>query len=160
MASPPNTPADGVEQTGVDRGCGPSTERYHPYDQANAKRKPPRKVWHHALEKPLFTMLELTTLGTPQRRPIYQASLEAHIDSLGPDFFPVDLKELEPLKGLHAKTCKGMVVGLHHDIWEAHERLLELQRTVGAMPVLIKLIVDFFDIAERGTGKSVVRPSR
>ncbi|KAJ7487672.1 hypothetical protein B0H11DRAFT_2230405 [Mycena galericulata] len=70
------------------------------------------------------------------RRPIYIASLEAHIDrlhmqlmGLGADFFPVPLKDLNALKGLNTKTCKGMVSGLQHDIWQAHERLLELQRT-------------------------------
>ncbi|KAJ7706107.1 hypothetical protein B0H17DRAFT_1192644 [Mycena rosella] len=61
-------------------------KRYHPYDRATVKRrqkdKTGRRMWTHALEKPLFNILELTTLGQTQRRPIYIASLEAHIDRL------------------------------------------------------------------------------
>ncbi|KAJ6604721.1 hypothetical protein DFH09DRAFT_319440 [Mycena vulgaris] len=115
-------------------------ERYHPYEQGNEKRrhkdKTPRRIWNHALEKPLFNQLELTILGQTQRRPIYIASLEAHIDrlhaqlsGLGPQFYPVAEKELESLKGLNMKTCKGMVAGLQNDISHARERLLELQRS-------------------------------
>ncbi|KAJ7110146.1 hypothetical protein C8R44DRAFT_884140 [Mycena epipterygia] len=141
--TPPPDPVVALspELTRLDRTCPSSTERHHhPYDHAkenkDSKEKPPRKAWNHALEKPLFNFLELTTLGAPQRRPIYIASLEAHIDrlhtqllSLGPDLYPVDLKELDALKGLNAKICKGLLAGFHYDISLAQGRLLELQRS-------------------------------
>ncbi|KAF7339411.1 Zinc/cadmium resistance protein [Mycena sanguinolenta] len=138
--SEPHTP---MSASSVDRGS-PSTGRYQPYDRANGKRrkttlgpKTSRKIWSHAFEKTLFNVTELTTLGVTQRRPIYVASLEAHIDrlhsqlrELGMQFFPVTSEELGSahLKGLHATACKGMVSSLHHDIMQAHGRLLELQR--------------------------------
>ncbi|KAJ7103464.1 hypothetical protein B0H15DRAFT_214695 [Mycena belliarum] len=128
------------ESPGLHRACNTGHEKCHPYNRANPgtrqKDRSPRRIWTHALEKPLFTILELTTLGQTQRRPIYIASLEAHIDSLhvqlsglGPDFHPVNENELLSLKGLNAKTCKAMVAGLQNDIAQAHERLLELQRS-------------------------------
>ncbi|KAJ6575189.1 hypothetical protein B0H19DRAFT_1254782 [Mycena capillaripes] len=130
------------ESPGPDRESSPGTERYHPYHNAKARPKgksPPksnRRMWNHALERPLFNILELTTLGLTQRRPIYIASLEAHIDrlhtqllSLGTEYFPIDLVELEHLKGLNSKICKAMIASLHNDIMHARERLLELQRS-------------------------------
>ncbi|KAJ6503480.1 hypothetical protein C8R47DRAFT_969249 [Mycena vitilis] len=72
---------------GPDRPSNPRSERHHPYDKpaktgTKTSPKSNRKMWHHALERPLFNIMELTTLGSPQRRPIYIASLEAHIDRL------------------------------------------------------------------------------
>ncbi|KAJ7293647.1 hypothetical protein C8J57DRAFT_1269572 [Mycena rebaudengoi] len=108
-----------------------TNERYHPYDQ----KPKSRKQWPHALEKPLFNLLELTTLGAPNRRPIYIASLEAHIDrlhtqllSLGPQFYPVTTSELDEYKGLNTKTCKSMVSGFQCDITRTEKQLLELER--------------------------------
>ncbi|KAJ7925853.1 hypothetical protein B0H13DRAFT_1862673 [Mycena leptocephala] len=161
-SSEPRTPVSvSSESPGPDRAdqAGDrSTERYHPYGKrmkkGERKQKTPksnRRMWKHALEKPLFNSLELSELGITQRRPIYIASLEAHIDrlhtqllSLGHAFFPIAMSELDHLKGLNTKTCKvspvilwewkltppkAMVASLHNDIMQAHERLLELQRT-------------------------------
>ncbi|KAJ7181730.1 hypothetical protein C8R43DRAFT_869904 [Mycena crocata] len=130
-SSEPVTPVSPTSSGGRDRD-EPSNEKYHPYGQE--KRKP-RKKWNHALEKPLFNILELTTLGGPNRRPIYIASLEAHIDRLhvqlaGLGIQSVPMHELESLKGLNAKTCRAMVTGLQNDLSNAHERLLKLQRSV------------------------------
>ncbi|KAJ7361665.1 hypothetical protein DFH08DRAFT_952191 [Mycena albidolilacea] len=140
-SSEPRTPSSG--SSGSDRGS-PSTERYHPYGGEKRKKakttakptKTNRKIWPCAHEKALFNIWELTELGVTQRRPIYVASLEAHIDrlhaqlaGLGPEFFPVDMEELERLKGLNAKTCKTMIASLHNNLMQDHERLLELQRT-------------------------------
>ncbi|KAJ7492554.1 hypothetical protein FB451DRAFT_538213 [Mycena latifolia] len=140
VLTPSSLVSPSPELAGLDRASYSGPKKYHPYDRANAKRqqkdKSPRRMWTHALEKPLFNMLELTTLGQTQRRPIYIASLEAHIDSLhiqltglGPEFYPVGEKELDYLKGLNSKTCKGMVAGLQNDISQGCERLLELQRS-------------------------------
>ncbi|KAJ6519896.1 hypothetical protein C8R45DRAFT_39956 [Mycena sanguinolenta] len=137
--SEPRTPMSA--SSGAGRGS-PSTGRYKPYERANGKKrkttpKSSRKIWSHAFEKSLFNVMELTNMGVTHRRPIYVASLEAHIDrlhiqlrGLGMQFFPVTSEELgsAQLKGLHATTCKGMVSSLHHDIMQAHGRLLELQR--------------------------------
>lgn len=73
----------------------------HPYARLYAKTQDGkrRKIWNHALEKSLFSTYELygpsrlvsychesysprSSLGAPQRRTIYMASLEAHIDRL------------------------------------------------------------------------------
>ncbi|KAG6850496.1 hypothetical protein H0H93_012497 [Arthromyces matolae] len=56
----------------------------HPYARLYAKKDEVkrRKIWNHALEKSLFTPFEISTIGAPQRRTIYIASLEAHIDKL------------------------------------------------------------------------------
>ena len=61
-------------------------------------------------------------MGTPHRRTIYIASLEAHVDrlhaqmiSLG--FFPVDFEKLEPFKGLNSKTAK---VSIHRPLQRPH----------------------------------------
>ncbi|KAJ7038128.1 hypothetical protein C8F04DRAFT_1256156 [Mycena alexandri] len=137
------------EWSGPDRAAAatPRTQAgryYHPYSHPNAKAQPqrpkpptkyPRRLWNHALEKPLFSGLELTTLGVPQRRPIYVASLEAHIDrmhtqllSLGSEYYPVPLPELDSFIGLNSKTCKGMIAGLQNDLAFARDRLLDLQQ--------------------------------
>ena len=51
------------------------------------------------------------TLGTPHRRTIYLASLEAHTDRLHSqmlvhDLYPCHIEELEPFQGLNCKTAK------------------------------------------------------
>ncbi|KAJ7169949.1 hypothetical protein C8R46DRAFT_1217569 [Mycena filopes] len=76
-----------------------------------------------------------------QRRPIYISSLEAHIDrlhnqllGLGLQYYPVPLLELDTFIGLNAKTAKGMIAGLEHDLSRARERLLELQVAVSKVP--------------------------
>lgn len=121
----------------------------HPYARLFAKKDEVkrRKIWNHALEKFFFTPYELSvpfhlhftpvalslslyssTLGAPQRRTVYIASLEAHIDKLHSrliewaititslifnsnhhssiGFFPVKFSELDPFKGLNSKTAK------------------------------------------------------
>jgi hypothetical protein len=73
----------------------------HPYARLYAKKEEAkrRKIWNHALEKSIFSTLELlvqslffcvsflddglsSTMGAPHRRSIYVASLEAHVDRL------------------------------------------------------------------------------
>ena len=58
-----------------------------------------------------MTQLYRATLGTPHRRTIYSASLEAHIDRLhsqllGYDLFPVNVEDLSMYKGLNCKIAK------------------------------------------------------
>ncbi|KAJ7631015.1 hypothetical protein FB45DRAFT_1028175 [Roridomyces roridus] len=108
-----------------------SKPRHHPYQ----KRKSDRKQWNHGtLERLLFSPTELWALTNSQRRPVYQASLEAHVDrlhaqldSLGPGFFPVDKEEFKSLTGLKVKACKNLVIGLEHDVAAEHKKLLVLQ---------------------------------
>lgn len=50
-------------------------------------------------------------MGAPQRRTIYTASLEAHVDRLHKQLeecqlFPVMPQQLEPYRGLNSKTAK------------------------------------------------------
>ncbi|KAJ7786392.1 hypothetical protein B0H16DRAFT_29595 [Mycena metata] len=140
------------EWSGPDRAAAATTRTqtgryYHPYGHPNAKAQqqgptapnnpkiPRRVVWTHALEKPLFSGLELTTLGVTQRRPIYVASLEAHIDrmhtqllSLGSVYYPVVLPELDSFIGLSSTRAKGMIAVLQNDLAFARERLLHLQQ--------------------------------
>jgi len=75
-----------------------------------------------------------TTWNARQRRPIYTASLEQHIDKLHSQLlslglFPVPMAELKPLMKLNARSCKSMVARLQRDAVRTRERLLELQRT-------------------------------
>jgi len=107
----------------------------HPYARLFAKKDEVkrRKIWNHALEKSLFSPFELSTLGAPNRRTIYIASLEAHVDRLHSQlldlgFWPVAFSELDPFKGLNSKTAKSMVAGLQHDASLSKLKLLELER--------------------------------
>ncbi|KAL0951100.1 hypothetical protein HGRIS_007837 [Hohenbuehelia grisea] len=108
----------------------------HPYARLFAKKDGKRrKIWPHTLEKSIFTPYELSTLGAPQRRTIYIASLEAHIDQLHNQllqlgFWPVAFHELDPYKGLNSKTAKSMVAGLQHDTAQTKLKILELERSV------------------------------
>lgn len=50
-------------------------------------------------------------MGAPNRRSIYVASLEAHVDNLHAQLltlglYPVPFEKLEPYKGLNSKTAK------------------------------------------------------
>ena len=68
-------------------------------------------MWNHALEKSLFTPEEIAALGAPNRRAIYTASLENHVEALH-----VQLRELgihvvpphmlEQYRGLNSKTAR------------------------------------------------------
>ncbi|THV04880.1 hypothetical protein K435DRAFT_850425 [Dendrothele bispora CBS 962.96] len=107
----------------------------HPYARLYAKKDDAkrRKVWNHALEKSIFTTLELSTVGAPQRRTIYIASLENHVDQLHSQllnlgFWPVSFDRLEPFKGLNSRTAKSMVATLQHEVSQTKLKLLELQR--------------------------------
>ncbi|PFH54536.1 hypothetical protein AMATHDRAFT_134330 [Amanita thiersii Skay4041] len=109
----------------------------HPYARLFAKKDEVkrRKIWNHALEKPLFTPYELSTMRAPDRRSIYISSLEVHINRLHAQllemgFWPVPFKELEPYKGLNMMTAKSMVSNLQHDASIAKLKLLELERAV------------------------------
>ncbi|KAG6878382.1 hypothetical protein C0993_007564 [Termitomyces sp. T159_Od127] len=107
----------------------------HPYARLYAKKEEVkrRKIWNHALEKSLFTPYEISTIGAPQRRTIYIASLEAHIDKLHAQlleigYWPVPMEELKPYHGLNSKTAKSIVSGLQHDASVARLKMLELER--------------------------------
>ncbi|THG92744.1 hypothetical protein EW145_g8607 [Phellinidium pouzarii] len=99
------------------------------------KKRGSRRIWTHALEKLLFSPHEIATLGSPHRRTIYLASLEAHIDSLHSQllalgFYPIPVQDLHPYKGLNCKTAKGMVAGLQHDFVQVRTQLLEIERAL------------------------------
>ncbi|KAG6911914.1 hypothetical protein DXG01_000161 [Tephrocybe rancida] len=107
----------------------------HPYARLYAKKEEVkrRKIWNHALEKSLFSPYEISTIGAPQRRTIYIASLEAHIDKLHAQllelgFWPVPMEELKPYHGLNSKTAKSIVSGLQHDASVTRLKMLELER--------------------------------
>ncbi|TFK41088.1 hypothetical protein BDQ12DRAFT_663963 [Crucibulum laeve] len=111
----------------------------HPYARLFAKKDEVkrRKIWNHALEKALFSPYELSTMGAPQRRTIYIASLEAHVDRLHNQlysmrYWPVPLDDLEPLAGLNSKTAKSMVAGLQYNASVTKLKLLELERASNA----------------------------
>ncbi|KAL0945155.1 hypothetical protein HGRIS_004307 [Hohenbuehelia grisea] len=112
----------------------PHTTIAHPYARLFAKKDDKhRKIWSHALEKSIFTPHEVSTLGAPQRRKIYIASLEAHIDQLHNQllqlaFWPVAFHELKPYKGLNSKAVKSMVAGLQLDTAQKKLKILELER--------------------------------
>ncbi|KAI5124596.1 hypothetical protein M0805_004208 [Coniferiporia weirii] len=111
----------------------PDLESLMNIDRSDMKKRGSRRIWTHALEKYLFTPHEIATLGTPHRRTIYLASLEAHIDRLhsqllGLGLYPIPVDELQPYKGLNCKTAKGMVAGLQHDYAEVRMQMLEIER--------------------------------
>ncbi|KAF4606743.1 hypothetical protein EYR38_000797 [Pleurotus pulmonarius] len=106
----------------------------HPYARIYAKKDAKRRrIWNHALEKSVFSPLQLSTVGAQDRRPIYVASLEAHIDRLHEQLksigcYPVREDQLAPYIGLHSKVAKSMVSSLQHDISQTNLKLLELER--------------------------------
>ena len=87
----------------------------HPYARLAAKQeRSSRKIWNHALEKSLFTPEEIATLGAPNRRAIYIASLERHVDELHAELqelgmYPVPFEALEPYTGLNSKRIVGFI---------------------------------------------------
>ena len=96
------------------------TRLAHPYARIDAKKAAApsgkrRKMWNHALEKNLFTPEEISSLRAPNRRAVYTASLEYHIDQLHEQLhkaglYPVPLETLDQYRGLNSKTAK---VGRH-----------------------------------------------
>lgn len=137
MPTYPAIPAPRLSKTRPSKTAASSKQIQiaHPYARLLAKKDEVkrRKIWNHALEKFIFNAYELSALGAPQRRTIYMASLEAHIDRLHTQlqnlgFTPVLDSELEPFKGLNSKTAKSMVAGLQHDASASKLKLLELQR--------------------------------
>lgn len=111
----------------------------HPYARIYAKKDAKRRrIWNHALEKSVFSPLQLSTVGAQDRRPIYVASLEAHIDRLHAQLkalacYPVRDDQLAPYIGLHSKVAKSMVSSLQHDISQTNLKLLELERAVSSV---------------------------
>ncbi|PPQ76157.1 hypothetical protein CVT26_009217 [Gymnopilus dilepis] len=107
----------------------------HPYARLLVKQDgtKQRKIWSHRLEKLIFTPYELSTIGAPQRRISYIASLEAHVDRLHTqleklNIWPVSQEDLESLRGLNTKTAKSMVASLQYEASLSRMKLLELQR--------------------------------
>ena len=94
----------------------------HPYARIYAKKAEAptvkrRNMWNHALEKSLFTPDEIATLGAQNRRTIYTASLENHIDELHAQclelgLYPVPFDALAFYKGLNSKTAKVSAIAL------------------------------------------------
>ncbi|KAH8102473.1 hypothetical protein BXZ70DRAFT_1006393 [Cristinia sonorae] len=134
----------------------------HPYARLHAKNAQEggtskrRRMWNHALEKSVFTPQELSTIGAPQRRTIYTASMEAHIDALHAQLleyalFPVPFEKLEPYRGLNSKTAKSMVAGLQKDLSDMKVKQCELQRTNHALRSCIAA-------HERRLGRTSVQP--
>ncbi|KAG6845787.1 hypothetical protein H0H87_003841 [Tephrocybe sp. NHM501043] len=118
----------------------------HPYARLYAKKEEVkrRKIWNHALEKSLFSPYEISTIGAPQRRTIYIASLEAHIDKLHAQLldvglWPVQMDELKPYHGLNSKTAKSIVSGLQHDASIARLKMLELERANKNLSISLQL---------------------
>ncbi|KIP12442.1 hypothetical protein PHLGIDRAFT_38524, partial [Phlebiopsis gigantea 11061_1 CR5-6] len=115
-----------------------STRLAHPYARIYAKKAAApsakrRKMWNHALEKSLFTPEEIANMGAPNRRAIYTASLEHHIDRLHAQMlvlgiYPVPLKALDQYRGMNSKTAKSMVAGLHKDACDLKTQRMELER--------------------------------
>ncbi|KJA18099.1 hypothetical protein HYPSUDRAFT_120907, partial [Hypholoma sublateritium FD-334 SS-4] len=111
------------------------TQIAHPYVRLLSKKDEVkhRKAWNHALEKSIFDPMELSTIGAPQRRKIYTASLEVHIERMHAQlldlgWWPVAYETLDPFKGLNSKTAKSMVSGLQHDASVFKLKLLETER--------------------------------
>ncbi|KAI0002019.1 hypothetical protein BJV77DRAFT_970726 [Russula vinacea] len=118
----------------------------HPYARLYAKKNATgakrRKIWNHALEKSVFSAHEIDD-GSPHRRTIYIATLEAHIDCLHAQLlaiglYPVPFDRLEPFKGLNCKTAKSMVAGLQHDASHVKMKLLELERANHGLRNILK----------------------
>ncbi|KZT75193.1 hypothetical protein DAEQUDRAFT_761137 [Daedalea quercina L-15889] len=112
----------------------------HPYARLYTRKEGAkrRKMWNHALEKSLFTPQEISTMGAPNRRTIYIASLEAHTDRLHAQLlnyalFPVPFEKLENFRGLNTKTAKSMVAGLYRDAAELRMKRLELERAMHSL---------------------------
>ncbi|KZV71298.1 hypothetical protein PENSPDRAFT_578057 [Peniophora sp. CONT] len=126
----------------------------HPYARIYAKKQAEagkrRKTWNHALEKSIFTPHEIATMGAPNRRTIYQASLEAYVDQLhekllANKLFPVPLDDLKPWEGLNNKTARSMVAGLQHDSTLMKQKLKELER-------LVRFVLSLFGVITRLIG--------
>ncbi|KAJ7597104.1 hypothetical protein C8J56DRAFT_1107399 [Mycena floridula] len=123
------------------RGAGRSSLTVaHPYARLYAKKDDTkrRRIWSLSLEKSIFSAFEISTMGALQRRSIYTASLEAHIDKLHSQllnlgFSTVPLEELEQFKGLSSKRAKGMVSNLQHQLSVSQVKLLELERANAAL---------------------------
>jgi hypothetical protein len=70
------------------------------------------------------------------RRPVYIASLEAHVDRLHAQLierglYPVAFAELAPFKGMSSKVVKSTVAGLQTDAHFIRSKQTEIERTVG-----------------------------
>ncbi|KAI0788588.1 hypothetical protein C8Q75DRAFT_768980 [Abortiporus biennis] len=122
---------------------GPRVQIPHPYARMYAKQDAGsngkrRRMWNHALEKMVFKPRELSTLTAPQRRKIYTATLEAHVDRLhkkldAMGLFPVPADELDRYYGLNSKMVKSMVSGLQKDWTDMNVKMLELDRSISSL---------------------------
>lgn len=124
-------------------------------------------------------------MGAPNRRSIYLASLEAHVDRLHAQLltlglYPVPFEKLEPYRGLNSKTAKvsldsinsvirgidrghkSMVAGLQHDISLTRMKLLELERSVSTFRCPKKKKIEreanFFDMTRSMHADLMYRP--
>ncbi|CAL1695394.1 unnamed protein product [Somion occarium] len=132
-------------------GAGPSSSTItmgrmtltHPYARLQAKNDASgstkrRKMWNHALEKSIFTPQELSNMSAPNRRTIYTATLENHVEQLhqqllDAQLYPIPIEELEQYRGLNSKTAKSMVAGLQKDYSDLQLKKLELERANNAL---------------------------
>jgi len=121
----------------------------HPYARLEAKKSEQqkglkrRKVWDHLLEKRIFSAEELSKVKAQDRRRVYIASLEAHVDCmhsqlLANSLYPVPFERLDDMSGLHSKTAMAMISGVLHDTQEMKLKLLELERTNRSLRIRLK----------------------
>lgn len=85
----------------------------------------PRQLWNHVYEKHVFSEQELLLLKAPERRKVYVASLESHINRLHEQLktmgiWPVPFEKLDEYYGLNSKIAKSMVTGLQQDVASAN----------------------------------------
>ncbi|KAL5534146.1 hypothetical protein ACEPAG_607 [Sanghuangporus baumii] len=130
-------------------------------DRAERKKRNSRRMWTHSLEKYIFTPHEIATLGTPHRRTIYSASLEAHIDRLhsqllGVGLYPVHFDDLEVYRGLNCKIAKGMVAGLQHDYIQVRTRHLEIERATNNAREMAAVRANHGIIRAQSDGRGIV----
>ncbi|PAV22171.1 hypothetical protein PNOK_0212800 [Pyrrhoderma noxium] len=128
--SPPDL-SSAMSSTETEEGSNSQITSSEPKPQKRGSRR----IWTHALERYIFTPHEIATLGTPHRRTIYLASLEAHIDRLHSQVLVHGLslchdEELEQFQGLNCKIAKGLVSGLQQDVVRIRTQILELQRSI------------------------------
>ncbi|EIW77179.1 hypothetical protein CONPUDRAFT_62316 [Coniophora puteana RWD-64-598 SS2] len=138
---PFRSPAAPVGSTRADR-----LSFAHPYARLDARKdrsERHRKIWNHVHEKRIFSPEDILSISTPDRRVIYFASLEAHVDRvhnrmLELGYFPVLPKRLEPYSGINDKIVKGMVAGLQYEAYQMSLKIRELDRSVSStLPALV-----------------------
>ncbi|KAI0716861.1 hypothetical protein C8Q76DRAFT_576397, partial [Earliella scabrosa] len=94
-----------------------------------------RQVWFHKFETLIFTPEEIESMSVVKRRPIYMATLEAHIEILLQQLGDMGVavvspEELDVYHGLSRVLAKAMICGLQDDIVRLEHELAMLDREV------------------------------